>query len=187
MDVDIEITGLDQILRQFAGVRHSLERKHQKAALRKTLKKAERLARSITPRGPTGNLKRSLGTTIDPLPGLRGTMQFEGRVGYRRRVGSASGWHSYFVEKGTADRTPTGGSVLAIPDRLLRKYPYLRSVRRRSSPAVFLGKVRGNRPTLGFFRLMQTNASMLAEDLKTNLRAGVQAAIRENNRGGGGA
>lgn len=187
MDVEIRVDGIQGILRGFAQVRASLERKHQRAALRKTLRKAERLTKVNTPRGPTGNLRRSVGITIEPQPGLRGTMQFEGRVGYRRKVGAASGWHSHLVEKGTADRVPKSGRVLVLSDRLLRKYPYLRGVRRRGAPAVFLAKVRGNRPTLGFFDLMQANAGMLANDLKANLAAALQAAIRENNRRGGGS
>jgi HK97 gp10 family phage protein len=182
MDIEINITGIESILRRFASVRHSLERKHQRAALRKTLKKAESLVRQNTPRGPTGNLRKSVGTMIEPLPGLRGTLQFEGRVGYRRKVGNAKGFHSHFLEKGTADREPQRGAVLAIPNALGRKYPYLRSVRRRGSPAIFLGKVRGNRPTLGFFQLMQNNSGMLVQDLKTNLAAAAEAAIRENSR-----
>jgi len=117
---------LDDLIRAYAKLPGSLARKHLKAAIRRSIKPFVPALKAATPRGATGNLRRSVttvvkfGTKVSRGSGeaFRGTAI--GIVGYSRKGAKKNqkGDHSVLVEQGSKPRRrKLGGSTGTMPPK----------------------------------------------------------------------
>jgi hypothetical protein len=117
---------LDDLIRAYAKLPGSVARKHLKAAIRRSIKPFTPALKAATPRGATGNLRRSVttvvkfGTKVSRGGGeaFRGTAI--GIVGYSRKgkKKNQKGDHSVLVEAGSKPRRrKRGGSTGTMPPK----------------------------------------------------------------------
>jgi hypothetical protein len=117
---------LDDLIRAYAKLPGSLARKHLKAAIRRSIKPFTPALKAATPRGATGNLRRSVitvvkfGTKVSRGGGeaFRGTAI--GIVGFSRKgkKKNQKGDHSVLVESGSKPRQrKRRGSTGTMPPR----------------------------------------------------------------------
>jgi hypothetical protein len=117
---------LDDLIRAYAKLPGSLARKHLKASIRRSIKPFVPALKSATPRGATGNLRRSVttvvkfGTKVSRGGGdsFRGTAM--GIVGFSRKgkKKNQKGDHSVLVEAGSKPRhRKRGGSTGTMPPK----------------------------------------------------------------------
>ncbi len=117
---------LDDLIRAYAKLPGSLARRHLKAAIRRSIKPFTPALKAATPRGATGNLRRSVitvvkfGTKVSRGSGeaFRGTAM--GIVGFSRKgkKKNQKGDHSVLVEAGSKPRRRKGGgSTGTMPPR----------------------------------------------------------------------
>jgi len=102
----VQMPGLAQLQRDLAGFNASVRRKYMKAAFNATAKVGVKALKQTTPRGPTGNLRKSIAAKATQNYGLAGY-----RKGARRadaNSDTAKGYHQHFLEFGTKPRTTKG-------------------------------------------------------------------------------
>lgn len=122
----VEFPELVQLRQEFLRLRPQLAKKHLGAAFRRCLAPGLAALRSTTPKGPTGNLRRSIASKVVRYR----SGNVVGLVGYRKagirrttstggsvKKGSDRGFHQLFVEFGTRDRY-TKGSIASSFRRL---------------------------------------------------------------------
>lgn len=107
---------LDDLIRAYAKLPGSLARKHLKASIRRSIKPFVPALKAATPRGATGNLRRSVTTVVKfgkkvtrgPNEPFRGTAM--GIVGFSRKgkKKNQKGDHSVLVEQGSKPRRRKG-------------------------------------------------------------------------------
>lgn len=106
----VRIQGVEEILQGFAKLPKGMQKKYLGAAVRAASKSEVRTVRSLTPRGPTGNLKRSVGLLVEKKKKATTSTAV---LGYRRD-GDKKGFHAWWIEEGVKDRTPRG-RTFAVP------------------------------------------------------------------------
>jgi hypothetical protein len=117
---------IDDLIRAYAKLPGSVARKHLKAAIRRSIKPFVPALKAATPRGATGNLRRSVitvvkfGTKVSRGGGeaFRGTAI--GIVGFSRKgkKKNQKGDHSVLVEAGSKPRRrKRGGSTGTMPPK----------------------------------------------------------------------
>jgi plasmid stabilization system protein ParE len=107
---------LDDLIRAYAKLPGSLARKHLKASIRRSIKPFVPSLKSATPRGATGNLRRSVTTVVrfGTKVSRRGGDSFRGTaigiVGFSRKgkKKNQKGDHSVLVESGSKPRRRKG-------------------------------------------------------------------------------
>lgn len=109
---------IDDLIRAYAKLPGSVARKHLKAAIRRSIKPFVPALKAATPRGATGNLRRSVTTVVKfgkkvsrgPNEAFRGTAF--GIVGFSRKgkKKNQKGDHSVLVEQGTKPRRRKSGA-----------------------------------------------------------------------------
>jgi hypothetical protein len=121
---------LDDLIRAYSKLPGSLARKHLKAAIRRSIKPFVPALKAATPRGATGNLRRSVttvvkfGTKVSRVNtySFRGTAM--GIVGFSRKgkKKNQKGDHSVLVEAGTKPRRRKSGAATGKmpPKHMLR-------------------------------------------------------------------
>lgn len=114
--VSVEFPELKKLQKDLAQYTSYVAKKYLKAAVNASLKPGVAALKQTTPRGPTGNLRRSVGTKVK----LYRSGNVVGLVGYRTggsaskpgkgsvRRGSNLGYHQGFVEFGTKPRRTKG-------------------------------------------------------------------------------
>ena len=65
MAVAVTVEGVEAILRGFAGLSKGVQRKYLGSSVREVVKSAVPEVKALTPKGPTGNLKRSVGLKLE--------------------------------------------------------------------------------------------------------------------------
>lgn len=120
---------IDDLIRAYAKLPGSLVSKHLKAAIRRSIKPFVPALKAATPRGRTGNLRRSV-TTVVKLGKMmtHGVGSFRGTaigiVGYSRKGSKKNqqGNHSVLVESGSKPRRRKGGGSTGTmpPKHMLR-------------------------------------------------------------------
>lgn len=115
--VKIEFPELQQLAKDLAQYTGHVQRKYMKAAVRASLAPGVQALKSTTPKGPTGNLRRSIATKVVIY---KRTGAVVGLVGYRTggsnsapgpgsvRRGKGLGYHQGFLEFGTKARQTKG-------------------------------------------------------------------------------
>lgn len=178
------VEGVEDVLQGFSRLSKSVQRKYLGSSVREVVKAAVPQVKALTPRGPTGNLKRSVGLKLEK----KKTTTATGIVGYRSKAGGSNrelGFHAYWVEEGTRDRYPSG-RALKIPLRYAKKYPYLNGQVSRiggeDGGAVYLNSVRGYPGNGKFRRWADANLPRMRQELVGKLENNLGKAIAEEER-----
>jgi len=177
------IEGVEAVLRGFAGLSKTVQRKYLGASVREVVKGAVPQVKALTPRGPTGNLRRSVGLKLEK----KKTTTAVGIVGYRRGKSNNRelGFHAAWVEEGVNDRYPRG-RALKIPLRYAKKYGYLRGqvslIGGEDGGGIYLASVRGYRGSGKFRQWAEANMPRLKQELVGKLESNLGKAIAEEER-----
>lgn len=107
IELSLEFPELTQLRQQFKDLPKNIAAKHLAAALRQAMKPGLALLRKKTPKGPTGNLRKSI-KYKDKKYIKDGNAV--GIVGYSWGNGS-KGYHQGFLEYGTKERTTKKGRI----------------------------------------------------------------------------
>lgn len=182
--VAMTVEGVEEILRGFSRLSKGVQRKYLGSSVREVVKAAVPEVKAITPKGPTGNLRRSVGLKLEK----KKTTTAVGIVGYRSKKDGNNrelGFHAYWVEEGTKDRYPKGGA-LKIPLRYSRKYGYLKAkasvIGGEDGGAIYLDSVRGYTGGGRFRRWADQNMPRMKEQLVGKLQNNLSTAIAEEER-----
>jgi HK97 gp10 family phage protein len=105
IELSMEFPELTELRKQFKGLKNNIAAKHMGAALRKAMKPGVAALKRNTPKGPTGNLRKSIKLKIKPYYKDGNAV---GLVGYDIGKGS-KGFHQGFLEFGTKDRRTKKG------------------------------------------------------------------------------
>jgi HK97 gp10 family phage protein len=97
LELSMEFPELTQLREQFKELPKNIAAKHLGAALRKAMAPGQAALRKNTPKGPTGNLRKSIKTKIKVYAKDGNAV---GLVGYAIGQGSL-GYHQGFLEFGT--------------------------------------------------------------------------------------
>lgn len=103
--VDMYFPDMDELRAELLKLPRNLAAKHLGAALRKATQPGLTALRKNTPKGPTGNLRKSIKTKVKTYPKDGRAV---GMVGYSWG-GESKGYHQGFVEFGTKDRQTKKG------------------------------------------------------------------------------
>jgi hypothetical protein len=183
MAVAVTIEGVEGILRGFAGLSKTVQKKYLGSSVREVVKSAVPEVKALTPKGPTGNLKRSVGLKLEK----KKTTTAVGLVGYRRSIGGSNrelGFHSWWIENGVKTRTAKG-LALKVPMDRARKYPYLKgkvSLIGGDANSIFFRQVKGFAGTGRFEAWAEANLPRLKEQLIGKLENNLSKAIAEEER-----
>lgn len=123
MATDATVEGVEEILRSFSRLSAGVQKKYLGSSIRQATKEEIPKVRALTPRGPTGNLRRSVGFKLEK----KKTTTATGILGYRARGGGTNrekGFHAWWIANGVGTRTPKG-PVLAAPMAYSKQYPYM--------------------------------------------------------------
>lgn len=183
--VAMTVEGVEQILLGFSRLSKSVQRKYLGAAVRQVVKDAVPQVKALTPRGPTGNLRRSVGLKLEKK---KKNTTVTGIVGYRSKSGgnrNELGFHAWWVENGTRDRYPNG-QALSVPLRLAAKYPYMKGnvslIGGDGGGAIFFKSVRGYTGSDKFRQWSESNLPRMKQELVGRLEQNLGTAIAEEER-----
>lgn len=105
LELGLEFPELTELREQFKELPKNIAAKHLGAALRKAMAPGQTTLRKNTPKGPTGNLRKSIKTKIKVYAKDGNAV---GLVGYAIGQGSL-GYHQGFLEFGTKERKTKKG------------------------------------------------------------------------------
>lgn len=127
IDVSVEFPELEEIKAAFRSLSPNLSARYMASALNKAIEPGVRLLKELTPRGPTGNLRRSIAKKTKKYsagPNSRNPARSPGAAvalaGFRatRRLPAGAkpsanekGYHAGFLEFGTKQRFTKKGSI----------------------------------------------------------------------------
>ena len=103
--VDMYFPDMEELRAELKKLPTNLAAKHFGAALRKAVQPGLTALRQATPKGPTGNLRRSIKTKVKTYPRNGSAV---GLVGYSWG-GDSKGYHQGFIEFGTKERKTKKG------------------------------------------------------------------------------
>ena len=103
--IDMYFPDMDELRAELLKLPKNLAAKHLGAALRKATQPGLTALRKNTPKGPTGNLRKSIRTKVKTYPKDGRAV---GMVGYSWG-GDSKGYHQGFIEFGTKQRTTKQG------------------------------------------------------------------------------
>ena len=148
MIVRISVTGVEQLVSNFAMLPRGVASKYVDSGMRKHMDQYKPDLKSRTAKGPTGNLKKSVVSKGE----YKAPYRVMGLVGYSTKNGK-KGFHAHFLEDGTKRRSPEKAATLAIPVAFASRYKYLRKtgVLSRDERFYWYRSVRGM-PKTGFFK-----------------------------------
>ena len=122
LELSMEFPELTQLREQFNTLPKNIAAKHLGAALRKAMAPGQAALRNNTPKGPTGNLRKSIKTKIKVYPKDGNAV---GLVGYAIGQGSL-GYHQGFLEFGTKERKTKGRFASSWKSSSLNNSQYVR-------------------------------------------------------------
>lgn len=105
LKVDMYFPDMNELRAELLKLPKNLAAKHLGAALRKAVQPGLTALRKNTPKGPTGNLRKSIKTKVKTYPKNGNAV---GMVGYSWG-GESKGYHQGFIEFGTKERTTKQG------------------------------------------------------------------------------
>jgi hypothetical protein len=185
MRTDMTVEGVEQILEGFSRLSGSIQKKYLGSAVREAAKDEIPEIKALTPKGPTGNLRRSVGVKVEKK---RRNATAVGILGYRLKRGgnnSEKGFHAWWVENGTKYRQPNNW-VLKVPLANASKYPYLRGKVARIGGSeggmIFFGQVKGMPKSDKFKRWADANLPQIKQRLVGKLGDALGKAISEAER-----
>ncbi len=177
MQLGMTVDGVEDLLRRMSQLPPSIQKKYLGAAIRKASEGEVKEVRQLTPRGPTGNLKRSVGFMVDKK---KRAVTTTGVLGYRRGGGSKSklGYHAWWIENGVKDRVPKG-ALLKIPPQASKKYGYFETT---GGGDLFFRRVKGFAGSGKFRAWADANLPQIRDRLQNVLGEYVQKGIDELDR-----
>ncbi len=124
VQLGMSVDGIREVLQGFQALPVGLQRKYLRASVNKVTKPYVQPVKALIARGPTGNLKRSVGVVTEAK--VKGRTQ-TAVLGFRRgdkggQNGKASGYHAWWIENGVKTRTPKNGRALKVPMSMAKKY-----------------------------------------------------------------
>jgi HK97 gp10 family phage protein len=122
LELSMEFPELTQLREQFKELPKNIAAKHLGAALRKAMAPGQAALRKNTPKGPTGNLRKSIKTKIKVYAKDGNAV---GLVGYAIGQGSL-GYHQGFLEFGTKERKTKGRFASSWKSSSLNNSQYVR-------------------------------------------------------------
>ena len=192
VQLGISVDGVEDILLRFSKLDRSVQKQYLGSAVRNASKPHLAAVKALVARGPTGNLKRSVGVQIESKRKGRTSTGILGfRRGEKNKDGTAKksslGFHAWWIENGVKARTAKGGKMLQVPGTLSRKYPYLAgkvTTGGEGSNAAYFRQVRGFRGTGKFEQwadstLPQIRDALQDELVKALAKAEAQQARRD--------
>lgn len=180
----MSVEGVEEILRGFQILPRGIQKKYLGAAVREASKDEIPEIKSLTPKGPTGNLRRSVGFKLEKK---RKNQTAVGILGYRSKTGGTNrekGFHAWWIENGTMVRTPKG-NVLRVPLEFAKRYPYLMGKVSQiggNANAVYFYEVYGFEGTGRFRAWADSNLPQIKERLIGKLQNKLGTAIAEAER-----
>jgi HK97 gp10 family phage protein len=167
LKLDLYFPDLTELRQELRNLPNNLAAKHLGAALRKATQPGLSALRKKTPRGPTGNLRKSIKTKVKTYP-RNGTAV--GMVGYSWG-GENKGYHQGFVEFGTKERKTKG----RFASTLRSKTPQRAGAFQIYTPArgKFAGKLRTRPYPKAFFKSAKAGESVNLGRMPIGGRTGV--------------
>ena len=183
VQLGISVDGVEDILLRFSKLSVGVQKKYLRASVNKVSKPHLAAVKALVARGPTGNLKRSVGVMTEAKK--KGRTQ-TAILGFRRggKKKTELGFHSWWIENGVKARTAKGG-LLRIPGELGRKYPYLAgkiTTGGEGSNAAYFRQVRGFRGTGKFGQWADSTLPQIRDALQDELGRALEKAIAEQAR-----
>lgn len=175
----VKIEGAEYLVSALQSLPATIGGKYLRSAIVAGMRPVEAQLRANTPEGPTGNLKRAVDKVIRVY---RGGVVF-GVVGYKRAVSADTsdnkGFHSHFLEFGTADRVP-------------KRKPFLSSYRIRGwTPPGWSGpwpmtarKVKGARAQHPLGKAFAATSGQALAIMLAEMSSGLEKGIAEAKRKG---
>jgi hypothetical protein len=180
------IDGVEDILRRLGKVSPSVQKKYLAASVRAVSKPHIKEVKALVRRGPTGNLKRSVGVIVEKKRKARTAVAV---LGFRRGGGgkeaTQKGFHAWWIEHGVKARTSKSGKLLRVPVAG-NKYPYLKGMMSftdaNGERAAYFRQVKGFSGTGKFRRWADANLPGIRDALVRQLGTAVDKAIAEQAR-----
>ncbi|UZS00265.1 HK97-gp10 family putative phage morphogenesis protein [Chondrinema litorale] len=113
MPKDFQIKGLENAQKLLKGLDGKFTKKVIENTFRKSAQPLVKKAKELAPKGPTGNLKKSIGIFVSKGSERKRNLKAGLWVGPRVK-GQSKGYHAHLVEFGTEDRTPKKGRFLVF-------------------------------------------------------------------------
>lgn len=121
----VSAADIADVLKRFESLRTGVQKKYLRASVNKVTKPYIPEVKALVAKGPTGNLKRSVGVLTEAK--VRGKTQ-TAVLGFRRNwkfKKGGLGYHAWWLENGVKVRRPKNASRLRVPMSLAKQYPYL--------------------------------------------------------------
>lgn len=183
----VTITGIDEVMAGFAVLPVGLQKKYLRSAVNKVTKPYMSQVKALVARGPTGNLKRSVGVVNEAK--VRGRTQ-TAVLGFRRgdkggTNGKMSGFHAWWIEKGVKTRTAKSG-LLKVPMDRAKRYPYLMGkvalIGGDDGGSIFFRQVNGFAGTGNFAAWAEATLPGIQSALERELASALKTATDEAAR-----
>lgn len=177
------VEGVENVLLRFSRLSKSVQRKYLGSSVREVAKEQIPTVKALTPKGPTGNLRRSVGYKLEK----KKTTTAVGLVGYKSKVGGTNrekGFHAWWIDNGVKVRQPRG-RALRVPFGRTKKYPYLKgkvALVGGNDNSVFFRQVQGFAGTGKFRSWADANLDRMKRNLVGKLENNVGKAIAEEER-----
>lgn len=177
------IEGVEDVLVKFSRLSKTVQRKYLGSSVREVAKEGIPEVKALTPKGPTGNLKRSVGYKLEK----KKTTTAVGIIGYKAKVGGTNrekGFHAWWIDNGVKVRRPTG-QTLQIPMDRTKKYPYLKgkvALIGGGESGIHFRQVKGFAGSGKFKSWADANMEKLKRKLVGKLENNVGKAIAEEER-----
>ena len=188
VQLGITIDGVKDVLAGFAALPVGLQKKYLRASVNKVTKQHTKTVKSLVARGPTGNLRRSVGVVTEAK--VKGRTQ-TAVLGFRRggkagENGTRSGFHAGWIENGVKVRTSKSGKALKVPMSRAGKYPYLKGkvalIGGDDGGAIFFRQVKGFAGTGKFAAWADATLPSIRDALQTELVSALDKATAEAAR-----
>jgi hypothetical protein len=186
VQLGMTIGGVKEVLQGFAALPVGLQKKYLRASVNKVTKQHVKTVKSLVARGPTGNLRRSVGVVTEAK--VKGRTQ-TAVLGFRRggkagENGTRSGFHAWWIENGVKVRRPKSAKVLNVPMSRASKYPYLKGKVATSgdSGGIFFRQVKGFAGTGKFAAWADATLPSIRDALQTELASALNKATAEAAR-----
>lgn len=188
MQLGISVDGVEDILQRFSKLSVGVQKKYLRAAVNKVTKPHLAAVKALVARGPTGNLKRSVGVKTEAkVKGRTQTAILGFRRGGKKKDGSADksslGYHAWWIENGVKARTAKGGKLLRVPVEMARRYPYLAGkMTAEGGAAAYFRQVKGFRGTGRFEQWADSTLPQIRDALQGELAVALDKAVAEQAR-----
>lgn len=184
----IRVDGVRELLQQFAKLDKSVQRQYLGAAVTATVKPKIPEVKAFTPKGPTGNLKRSVGSKTEKKRRKSGATA-TAILGYRSGGSSKGhlGYHAWWIDQGVKARTAKSAAALFIPGRRASRVPYLKPMlgdgaEGTSKVGLWFRRVKGFAGTHRYRQWADANLPGLRTALVRNLQGSLVKAIAQQSR-----